>query len=151
MKYIINLIVLASILTLSSCEVGLNIPSFNLPTFTGSAIKNGGIVIKEENGHGLVLSQSDNPEMNWNAAMMTSDTINIEGFNDWRLPTNDELKLICGLDTMQYLYYASMSDKSYWSSTEYTVNRVWGFDFGVNKTQNFEKTDKLVFRVVREF
>lgn len=61
----------------------------------------GGFVIKvnEDGTHGVVVAMQDQGAANWwNAKVAVNDTrsyyVNGAKFNDWRLPTKDELKLI---------------------------------------------------------
>jgi len=55
-------------------------------------INHGGIVIYKKNGHGLVVSLSDFKD-NSNA-FATCQDLNLNGYDDWRLPTNEEFEKI---------------------------------------------------------
>ena len=55
-------------------------------------INHGGIVIYKKNGHGLVVSLSDFKD-NSNA-FATCQDLNLNGYDDWRLPTSDEFEEI---------------------------------------------------------
>ncbi|PQJ09122.1 hypothetical protein CJD36_020200 [Flavipsychrobacter stenotrophus] len=60
-----------------------------------SLIKNGGVVIYEENGHGLVAAITDiDPAMKWDVAKKECDELGMGGYHDWRLPSVKELKLV---------------------------------------------------------
>ena len=70
-------------------------------------------------------------------------------FNDWRLPTIDELKLV-------YLLKQSIGgfmDTYYWSSTWDAYGAVWILQFGGNGNQPDNESARNVFcvRAVRDF
>lgn len=62
-------------------------------------------------------------EANWDDAKLYCFVLNIDGKNDWRLPTKDELNEIRKLEN-------DFEKDWYWSSTEYYSNRIWIHDFG---------------------
>jgi hypothetical protein len=60
-----------------------------------SQIKNGGFIIYEEDGHGLVISVCDIAFLSEpDEAIQVCESLNFNGYNDWFLPNYDELMLI---------------------------------------------------------
>ncbi|CAI8383035.1 MAG: Uncharacterised protein [Flavobacterium sp. SCGC AAA160-P02] len=92
----------------------------------------GGYVIKTDGTHGVVVAMQDQGAANWwNAKVAVNDTrsyyVNGAKFNDWRLPTKDELNLIflqeesiAGLSKN-----AGFRDNLYWTSTEGDNDFMW--------------------------
>ena len=87
-----------------------------------SNFKNGGYVVYEKDGHGLVMGLFDVGKFNWTDAKTACDELVLNGYTDWRLPSKEELEyiysnvfklgLVAGVrDT--YSYYWS-SDRKAW-------------------------------------
>jgi hypothetical protein len=86
--------------------------------------------------------------LNWDDAMMYCQLLTINGKDDWRLPTKDELKYI----------YKSKKDFTgyyYWTSTEDTEdtedsNNNYAWTFNSWDRQNwYDKRNKFYVRAVR--
>ena len=102
--------------------------TYNVNTFYAEL---GGYVIKTDGTHGVVVAMQDQGVANWpEATVMVNDAskhnANGDKFNDWRLPTKDELNLI-------FLQEESIGGfdlgSLYWSSTEFDSNTAWFQDF----------------------
>ena len=114
----------------------------------------GGYVIKTDGTKGVVVAMQDQGAANWSdAEAMVNDAskhdANGAKFNDWRLPTIDELKLV-------YLLKQSIGDfmdTYYWSSTWDAYGAVWILQFGGNGNQPDNESARNVFcvRAVRDF
>ena len=76
-----------------------------------SQIKHGGIVVYEENGHGLVVAIADwGKEMESGPAKTACEELTLNGFSDWRWPTEEELESV---------FKATRKPaESYWSSAK---------------------------------
>ncbi len=59
-----------------------------------SKFKNGGYLVFEKNGHGLVTSLFDIGKFEWSDAKAACNDLNINGYCDWRLPSVEELELM---------------------------------------------------------
>lgn len=115
--------------TLSEIE---NITGFNVkPEGIVSNFKQGGYVLYEENGHGLVFTLSNvavrwrsdwNPPSfsslyGWEEANLVCEELIMNGFSDWRLPTGEEMKKIQELFQNQKIGNFN-KERGYWTSTK---------------------------------
>ena len=57
-------------------------------------IKNGGYVIFEKNGHGLIATVENIGKLDFKQAQKACEDLTQNGFDDWRLPTKEEFDLI---------------------------------------------------------
>jgi len=115
-----------------------------------SKFSNGGYVVYEKDGHGLVVSLFDIGEFNWQNAKTACDELILNGYSDWRLPSKEELEFIyknlhkAGLGGFQAAYY--------WSSTENNAFNAWFFNFYYGYANyNRLKSNTLRVRAVRAF
>jgi hypothetical protein len=69
-------------------------------------------------------------ELNWDDAMMYCQLLIIDGKNDWRLPTKEELNDIGNSEN-------DFVGSDYWSSTEYNGNNAWVQNFCRVGFQNY--------------
>jgi hypothetical protein len=75
----------------------------------------------EDTKTGLTWSLKETPRMNWKKAMTYSASLTLCGFNDWRLPTCDELLTL--VDRSKYspaidtTYFPECKSDWYWTST----------------------------------
>jgi hypothetical protein len=51
----------------------------------------GGTIVTEKDGHGLIMANQDIGKMNRVAAMKACDDLVLNGYDNWRLPTREEL------------------------------------------------------------
>ena len=109
-------------------------------------------------GYGLVAAITDLGGMNWNAAKIACNELVLTGYNDWHLPTKDELNAIylnlAKLGVGGFTYY------SYWSSTETDTNNAFRQNFnngnqykedGKGNTISYTKVLEYYVRAVRAF
>jgi len=87
----------------------------------------------------------------WSCAAKLCDDLVLNGYDDWFLPSKDELNVLCrNRATIGGFSYGSI----YWSSSEYNVNVAYSQDFG-NGVQYYNnkgsKTIKWRVRAVRAF
>ncbi len=76
-------------------------------------------------------------------------TLNTTGFNDWFLPSQNELS---EMYTNLHLFgVGGFSDVIYWSSTESTATRAMGHNFGTSVISNPLKSELNYVRAVRSF
>lgn len=119
-----------------------------------SKFKHGGIVIYEKNGHGLVVAITDlGSTMDWNSAKTSCDELILNGYNDWHLPSKEELNKLYLLELGVGGFERDPRKGSYyWSSTETTDNNAWiqNFDYG-NTFDTKKIRDEFRVRAVRNF
>ena len=103
--------------------------TYNVNTFYAEL---GGYVIKTDGTHGVVVAMQDQGAANWyNAEAMANDASKHDSngakFNDWRLPTKDELKLIFLQEESigSFSKNSGFRDNLYWTSTEGDNDLVW--------------------------
>tara|TARA_R110002096_G_C14639518_1_gene725464 strand:+ start:1754 stop:2800 length:1047 start_codon:yes stop_codon:yes gene_type:complete len=119
----------------------------------------GGIIFQiNEDGTGLVADLEDLGLMEWWDALSAADSSTSQGYDDWYLPSIDELGLmyntlgnggsegnIGGFETSDY--------PRYWSSLEAisNSNHAWCFGFNNGSTSTFYKDNSFSVRCVRAF
>ena len=110
----------------------------------------GGIIFYLDNSgkHGKACTEKNLGKFDWNSAMEKCNNLNLNGYADWYLPSNAELKLLYSQKkTMPGL---SDSEDTYWSRTEDNENAYY-FTFGLGTSYSYKKTKKDNVRGVRAF
>jgi hypothetical protein len=141
----------------------------------------GGIVfyVDSTGNHGLVCAPMDQGFSSWglnninvvgtltrlgSGAMNTSimvgyglsaaslcDTLQLNGFNDWYLPSIDELNLIMLNIGHIAGFPGTASAASYWSSSQYDINRAWEYFLWFSSVLIREKSHTARIRAIRAF
>jgi hypothetical protein len=118
------------------------ITNYNVkPLNIRSNFKEGGILINESSdGHGLVACLIDFEEAYWGYVIEHYNNMNFNGYNDWRIPTYEELKVL-----MKFL---KPEDKNLYNYSSY-----WAADRNPLpfKGGDVRKDDKYYTRLVRTF
>ena len=116
-----------------------------------SNFKNGGYVLYENDGHGLVMGLFDVGKYNWTDAKTACDELVLNGYTDWRLPSKGELEYIYS-NVYKLRLKAGVSPATYWSSTENGSSGAWcfAFDYGKATIDSAEYSTYYV-RAVRDF
>ncbi|TXJ09836.1 MAG: DUF1566 domain-containing protein [Acinetobacter sp.] len=94
----------------------------------------------------------DAKELNWEDAEKECQNFQLAGFNDWQLPTIDELNTLKLKNTSGTLF-PPKSDNwgQYWSASPYKFdnNFTWGTDFHTGYSYGYDENDTYHVRVVR--
>ncbi len=111
-----------------------------------SKYKHGGIVVYENNGHGLVTSFADLEPMDLVSAKSACDNLILNGYSDWRLPTKEELNLL--YFNLGKFGLGSFSRSEYWSSSMDMNNYAWKQYLNLNNSNftNIYNTNKINIR-----
>jgi hypothetical protein len=118
-----------------------------------SNFKNGGYVLWQKDGHGLIVALCDLGKFNWTTAISACDELEMNGFSDWYLPTKDDLQFLYlnhfFLDKTEY------KDYYYWSSTkdedDWYSQRGWYFDNYEGNAKRDHQGREFYVRPVRKF
>lgn len=118
--------------------------------------KLGGVIVSaDDNGeHGIIISTEDlGTELEWNAAKDVCEKYRAGGKDDWRLPTNEEFKLIYKNLTLSKV---KLESAYYWTSTVYNHNfgTTWPYSFDLSRGEsdhNKGMVNKFHVRAVRNF
>jgi hypothetical protein len=114
--------------------------------------KYGGFVVYEKNGHGLVVALMDLGPFDWDEAVRICEQLEWNGYNDWRLPTKDELNLV--YKKLKKNKVGGFANAYYWSSTESGYDGyAWEQDFSTGR-QGFNpgyRPYNCYVRAVRSF
>ena len=115
----------------------------------------GGIVFQiNEDGTGLVANLQDLGEMDWLSALEDAGASTSDGYNDWYLPSIDELQLMYstigpGADNIGG--FESCDLEWYWSSSEYGNYSAWTVNFISGFTTSYGKNNTARVRIIRAF
>lgn len=111
--------------------------------------KYGGILVYEKNGHGLIVSLSETDDLDWESSMKYCDDLIINGNNDWRMPTLDELRDIYS-NLIQY-NVGFFTKRLYWGSDEEYGGYKSVLFRSEGKITYISKNEKIAIRAVRTF
>jgi len=138
-------------LLLSSCDS-------EPPTSIGQAY-GGGIIFELKDGHRLVVATEDLGELNWDEAERQCKSYRGGGFEDWYLPSQDELTQLYDVRdavnrSLEVEGGQQMRSAPYWSSTEVGSTNASYFDFKGGRSTSYQSTNKANtghVRAVRAF
>jgi hypothetical protein len=114
----------------------------------------GGIVFQiNEDGTGLVADLQDLGLMDWWVAMDVAESVTSQGYDDWYLPSIDELELM--YSTIGYGgpegNIGGFEYDWYWSSSESSSYLAWGVAFSDGTTGSTSKNYAWLVRIIRAF
>lgn len=110
----------------------------------------GGILVYEAAGHGLIVATSDLGAKDWTNAIAACEQLELNGYNDWRLPTKEELDTL--YTVMKLKSKGNFEDKSYWSGSEFNSYYAWRKNFKTGKVdRRGNKAKEQLVRAVRSY
>jgi hypothetical protein len=115
-----------------------------------SNFKNGGFVVWEKDGHGLVAALYDIGRNNWWDAKIACEELVMNGYSDWFLPTEDDLRTL--YTNLYQSGFGGFARANYWSSTDNDdLYNAWNFDFSNGNAYKYGKDFEAYVRAVRAF
>lgn len=128
LKYLVfSILFFSNINIVKSQSKSKSAPSNNKSAPKNNNFKYGGFVVYEKNGHGLIVSLIEYERKNWRESNELCNNYVSDGYDDWRLPTIDELNLIYDKVITKYGMF-NFEDESmkrmgvfhdwYWSANE---------------------------------
>jgi serine/threonine-protein kinase len=110
-------------------EIKKEVPIVTSTDLTIGQKHQGGIIFYIDNSgkHGKICSIQSLGEFTWNTAKFECESLALNGYSDWYLPSRDDLNILCSNKKT----IPNMKSVSVWSSTINVLdeNYVWGDDF----------------------
>ena len=129
-------------------EINNIIKFLGIDTFLGKSLYGGTIIGLLDDSILILASKDTETRLNWSEAIEYCSKLSSNGYQDWRLPSKDELKEL-------YKNKDSLDDKEafiasyYWSSSEFSSTNAWGQDFDDGYQYDNNKTSATYVRAVR--
>ena len=123
-------------------------PSKSVTYKIGDKGPGGGTVFYTKDGKYMECS-GDLGTHNWQTAVTLAENYDGGGFQNWRLPTKDELNLMYA--NLKARGFGGFSNTWYWSSTKYGSDQQWVHSFNDGSQSWGNTSSKFYVRAVRSF
>ena len=129
-------------------EINNIIKFLGIETFIGKELYGGTIIGLLDDSILILASKETETKLSWSDAIEYCSKLSSNGFNDWRLPSKDELKELYknkdSLDSKE-----AFIENNYWSSSEFSSTDAWGQYFYYGNPTNANKPYATYVRAVR--
>jgi hypothetical protein len=125
-----------------------------LPEYQIGVLVEGGIVFQiNEDGTGLVADLQDLGQMDWYDAMDAAQNATSQGYDDWYLPSLEELELMYNTigNGGPEGNIGGFSNYFHWSSSEYSNIFAWLVNFNGGNSYYYNKSNTYRVLVIRAF
>lgn len=128
---------------------------FNGMVHAGDFADNGDGTIRDRETN-LTWQQGEQEPMRWEQAKSYCRSLELGGYDDWRLPTKAELLSLIEKSmfnpAINRRFFPDAQPKDYWTSSEGTSgvgSAAWLVNFGYGDTHFFNKSNAYLLRCVR--
>lgn len=121
---------------------------------TNSLLDNGDGTITDL-ATGLMWQQGESDPMTWEEALAYCESLQLAGYDDWRLPNRNELQSLVDYETydpaIDIVFFPDAISVPYWSSTTYAYvsDGAWVVYFFDGSLPGVQKTSSCLVRAVR--
>lgn len=117
-----------------------------------SSRKIGGYLIFEKDNHGLVATTKDIGQFDYPNAKSACENLVLNGFDDWRLPTQEEFELIHQKLNLKKMKSNNVFKSAwYWTSTEIDQEHAVTHNLNTGMQTNYFKRLNMRVIAVRSF
>lgn len=126
-----------------------------VPTLDNFINNDDGTITDTETGLMWQSMSATAPDLNWEDSITYCENLTLAGYNDWRLPSRNELYSLvhhgAKEPTIDTQYFPDTLSSYYWSSTSLASNSInaWPVSFLYGGFYKFEKSDAYQVRAVR--
>lgn len=133
---------------------------FSVPFFSLSQRANvkapqekfGGYLIFEKDNHGLIATTKDIGQYDYPNALLACENLVLNGFDDWRLPTQEEFELIHQKLNLKKMKSNNVFKSAwYWTSTEKDKEHAVTHNLNTGMQTNYFKRLNMRVIAVRSF
>ena len=121
-----------------------------------SLIANDDDVTVTDTTTGLMWQKAEAGDMSWDAALAYCETLELAGYDDWRLPNYNELLSIVDYEKAEWPsintdFFQDAKAFAYWSSTTYAddTDSAWNINFNSGSVYGGSKSANYYVRAVR--
>ena len=113
----------------------------------------GGIIFQLDKNaeHGLIAAEKDLGKYEWGTAKEKCETLDLKGYNDWHLPSKDDLSQLYQQRGIIGRFVDDYATNYYWSNLESDASTAWYCYFGSGVISTDNKNFNGYVRAIRAF